>query len=139
MQGIKYHRNAPRVWCHFLEQFYPLRRHFIRKKRDPGEVLTWSSKRHGNSRPHRAIANPTDDGYATFACLEQWLDNITRHRAEKGRVLRDKFGGPFGKPIRHAIGIAENDLDVAAIEKSGLCECVLQRLIYRSQFGVAKY
>jgi hypothetical protein len=124
---------------HFLEKFYPLRRHFIREKRDAGEVLTWSSKRHGNSRPHRAIANATDDGYVAFTCLEQWLDNITANGEQELGLLRDKFGGQFRKPIRHTIGIAEDDFDVAAIKDSGLCECVLQRLIDRSQFGVAKY
>src|SRR4051794_28430544 len=116
MQGIKYHSNAPCVRCHFLEQFYPLCRHFIRKKRDPGEVLTWSSKRHGNSRPHRAIANATDDRYATFTCLEQCFDNIPANGEQKIGLLRDKIDGQFRKPIRHTIGIAENDFDVAALE-----------------------
>jgi hypothetical protein len=140
MLRIEYHRNLPDVGRHFLEQFHPLRRHFIRKKRDPSEVLAWSSKRHGNSRPDRAITNATDDGYATFTCLKKWLDNITANSEQKVGPLRDKFGGQFRKSIRHTIGIAEDDLDVAAIEKSGLCECVLQRLIDWSQFfGVAKY
>ena len=139
MLGVKYHRNLFCVGRHFLEKFYPLGRHFIREKSNPGEILTWPSKRYGDPRPHRAIANATDNGYATFTCLEQWLDNITANGEQNVGPLRDKFGGQFGKPIRITICIPEDDFDVAAIEESGLCECVLQRLIDRSQFGVAKY
>ena len=76
---------------------------------------------------------------ATFTCLEQRLDNITANGEQKAGLLRDKFASQFGKSIRHTIGIAEDDFDVAVIEESGLSECVLQRLIDRSQFGVAKY
>ena len=93
MLGIKYHRNAPCVGCHFFEEFHPLGRHFIREKRDPGEILAWPSQRHGNSRAHRVIANATDDGYVAFACLEQRLDNITANGEQKVGLLRDKFGG----------------------------------------------
>ena len=35
--------------------------HFIREKRDPGEIRTWPGQRHGNSRAHWAIADATDD------------------------------------------------------------------------------
>src|SRR6266403_135795 len=139
MQGIKYHRNAPRVRCHFLEQFYPLRRHFIRKKRDPGEVLTWSSKRHGKSRPHRAIANATDNGYATITCLEQWLDNITANGEQNVGPLRDKFGGQFGKPIRITICIPEDDFDVAVIKlttSSNLVGCSTGRSAGFAPLGI---
>ena len=52
-----------------------------------------ASKRQGNSRPHRVIANATDDGYAAFACLEQRLDNIAADGDQKVGLLRDKFGG----------------------------------------------
>ncbi len=134
MLRIEYHRNLPDVGCHLLEQFFPLRRHFIRKKRDPSEVLTWLSKRHGKSRPDRAIANATDEGYATFTCLKQWLDNITADSEQNVGPLRDEFGGQFRKSIRHTVRIAEDDFDVAAVEETGLCECVLQRLIDWSQF-----
>src|SRR4029079_384264 len=104
MLGIEYHRNVPDVGGHLLEQFYPLRRHFIRKIRDPGEVLAWSSKRHGNSRPHGVIANNTDNGYATFTCLKQWLNNIPANSEQKFGPLRNKFGGQFLKPVRHPAG-----------------------------------
>jgi hypothetical protein len=88
---------------------------------------------------HRAVANATDDRYATCTCLEQRLDHVTANGEQKVGFLRDKFGGQFRKSIRHAIGIAEDDFDVAAIDESGLRERVLQRLIDRPQFGVAKY
>ena len=91
MLRIKYHRNTSCVGCHFFEEFHPLRRHFIREKRDPGEILAWPSQRHGNSRAHRAIANATDDGYAAFACIEQRLDSITANGEQKVGLLRDKF------------------------------------------------
>jgi len=138
MLGVKYHRNPFCAGSHFLEKFYPLGRHFIREKRDDGEILTWPSKRHRNSRPHRTVANATDDGYAAFTCLEQRHDDMTANGEQELGLLRDKFGGQFRKPIRHTIGIAEDDFYVAAIDESGLCECVLQRLIDWSQF-VAKY
>ncbi len=139
MQGIEYHANAPCVGRHFLEQLYPLAGHFIGEKGDAGEVHAWPGKRDGNSRPHRAIADATDDRYAAFTCLEQRLDNVTANGEQKGRLLRDKFGGQFRKSIRHTIGIADDDFDVAAIDEAGLFERILQRLIDRSQFGVAKY
>jgi hypothetical protein len=60
---------------------------------------------------------------ANFTCLEQRLDNITANGEQKVGT----------------IGIAEDDFDVAAIEESGLCECVFQRVIDRSQFSVAEY
>ena len=92
MLRIKYHRNAPYVGCHFLEEFHSPGRHFIREIRDTGEILAWPSKRQGNSRTHRVIADATDDGYAPFTCLEQRLDNITADGDQKVGLLRDKFG-----------------------------------------------
>ena len=93
MLGIKYHRKAPCVGCHFFEKLHLLGRHFIREKRDHGEIRTWLAQRQGNSCAHRAIADATDDWYAAFACLEQRLDNITANGEQKIGLLGDKFGG----------------------------------------------
>jgi len=68
------------------------------------------------------------------SCPREW---ISRPRGEqKGGLLRDKFGGQFGKSIRHPVGIAEDDFDVAAIDEtlisfnSGnltLCQCAARK------------
>src|SRR5882762_3090380 len=126
MLGIKYHRNTPCIGRHFPDEFYPLGGHFIREIRDPGKILAWPSKSHRNSCPHWAIADPTDNGYAAFTCLEQRLDNITTNGEQKVGILRDKFSGQFRKSIRYAIRIAEYDFDIAAINESGLNERFLQ-------------
>src|SRR6266436_8598107 len=76
----------------FRSSIHPLGCHFIREKRNPGEILTWPSKRHRHSRPHRTVADATNDGYAAFTCLEQRHDKIANGEQEV-RFLRDKFGG----------------------------------------------
>jgi hypothetical protein len=131
MLGIKYHRNAPCTGCHFLEDLHPLGCHFIREKCDAGEILAWPSQRHCKPRAQRAITNATDDGYAAFACLEQRPDNITANGEQKVGLLRDKFVCQSREVIRLTIGIAKDDFDVAP--SSGLRDCVLQRLIDRTQ------
>src|SRR6266566_3158236 len=101
MVGVKYHRNPFYVGSHFLQKFYPLGCHFIREKRNPGEILTWPSKRHRHSRPHRTVADATNDGYAAFTCLEQRHDKIANSEQEV-RFLRDKFGGASRSDLRLA-------------------------------------
>ena len=91
MLRIEYHRNTSCVGCHFFQEFHPLGRHFIREKRDPGEIPARPSQRHGDSRAHRVIANATDDGYDAFACLEQRFDNITANGDQKVGLLRNKL------------------------------------------------
>ena len=115
--GLNITATRPGAGCHFLQDLHPLRRHFIREKCDASEILAWSSQRHGNSRAHRAFANAADDGYAAFTCLEQWHDNMTANGEQKVGLLRDKFGGQFRKSIRSAVGIAEDDFDIAAIDE----------------------
>jgi hypothetical protein len=85
-------------------------------------------KRYGNFRAHGAIATATDDRYAAFAGLEQRLDNIPANGEQEVRLLRNKFGCQSLELIRFTIGIAEDDFDVATINKSGLSECIFSDL-----------
>jgi hypothetical protein len=123
MLRIEYYRNALCGRRCFLEEFHPLGRHFIREERDPGEILAWPRKRYGDFCTHGAIATTTDDRDCAFASLEQWLDHISANGEQNIRLLRNKFGGQSRKLIRFTVGIAEDDFDVATVNKSGLSEC----------------
>jgi hypothetical protein len=129
MLGIKYYSNTPYAGCNFLEFLHPLGCHFIREKCDASEILVRPSQRHCKSGAHRAITNPTDDGYAAFACLEQRLDDITANGEQKIGLLRNKIVCQSRELILFTIGVAKDDFDVAPIDESSLRDCVLQRLI----------